>query len=291
MAICRTPARGGAMSRDTNFYYSFLVLPPRKRRAIVAVWDFCRAVDDAVDEAPGEGGWTSEVRARAASELAGWRSELAAVYGGTPRTRQGIALQPYAREFNLPRARFDELIDGVEMDLHHTRYETFASLLEYCRRVASGVGLICLEIFGYRNNASRAYAESLGLALQLTNIIRDVAADARNGRVYLPAEDLERFGVVEADLRGGLTPPVADLLRFECDRARGYYRQAAGKLPPEDARSLLAAKIMGEIYFAILLRVEHQGYDVFSERIRVPRPRRALIALRAWIRTTLGTGS
>ena len=279
------------MSRDTNFYYSFLVLPPRKRRAIVAVWDFCRAVDDAVDEAPAEGGWTGETQARAASELAGWRSELAAVYGGTPRTKQGIALQPYAREFDLPRARFDELIDGVEMDLLHARYETFASLLEYCRRVASGVGLICLEIFGYRNKASRAYAESLGVALQLTNIIRDVAADARNGRVYLPAEDLERFGVVEADLRAGLAPPVADLLRFECDRARGYYRRAAEQLPPEDARSLLAARIMGEIYFAILQRIERQGYDVFSERIRVPRPRRALIALRAWMGATLGTRS
>ena len=107
------------MSRDTNFYYSFLVLPPRKRRAILAVWDFCRAVDDAVDEAPSEGGWTGEIQARAASELAGWRSELAAVYGGTPRTRQGIALQPYAREFDLPHARFDGLIDGVEMALHH----------------------------------------------------------------------------------------------------------------------------------------------------------------------------
>lgn len=275
------------MSRDTNFYYSFLVLPPRKRRAIVAVWDFCRAVDDAVDEVPSEGGLTVEARARAASELAGWRSELTAVYDGTPRTRQGIALQPYAREFNLPRVRFDELIDGVEMDLLHTRYETFASLLEYCRRVASGVGLICLEIFGYRNKASRAYAESLGLALQLTNIIRDVAADARSGRVYLPAEDLERFGVVEADLRAGLTPPVADLLRFECDRARGYYRRAAEQLPPEDARSLLAAEIMGKIYFAILERIEQQGYDVFSERIRVPRPRRALIALRAWLQAML----
>ncbi|HET9383851.1 MAG TPA: squalene/phytoene synthase family protein, partial [Gemmatimonadales bacterium] len=160
-----------------------------------------------------------------------------------------------------------------------------------CRRVASGVGLICLEIFGYRNKASRAYAESLGVALQLTNIIRDVAADARNGRVYLPAEDMERFGVVEADLRGGLTPPVAGLLKFECDRARGYYRRAAEQLPPEDARSLLAARIMGEIYFAILQRIERQGYDVFSERIRVPRPRRALIALRAWTGATLGTRS
>ena len=276
------------MSRDTSFYYSFLVLPPRKLNAIIAVWDFCRAVDDAVDEV-WPAGELREARARAASELAGWRSELAAVYDGAPRTRQGIGLQPFAREFNLPRARFEELIDGVEMDLRHVRYDTFTSLVEYCRRVASAVGLICLEIFGYRNQGARAYAESLGLALQLTNIIRDVSADAARGRVYLPAEDLERFGVAQADLRSGrLTPPLAELLRFECERAHYYYRLAAKQLPHEDRRSLLAAEIMGAIYFDILRRIERKGCDVFSERIRVSRPRRAVIALRLWIRALLG---
>jgi 15-cis-phytoene synthase len=171
------------MSRDTNFYYSFLVLPAEKRRAIIAVWDFCRAVDDAVDEIVPEhewaGGLTADARARATAQIATWRSELDAVYTGTPTMPQGIALQPFAKEFNLPRSRFEELIEGVEMDLAHTRYQTFDALTQYCRRVASAVGLICLEIFGYTDPGARRYAESLGLALQLTNIIRDVGTDLR----------------------------------------------------------------------------------------------------------------
>jgi phytoene synthase len=280
------------MSRDTNFYYSFLVLPPRKRRAIIAVWDFCRAVDDAVDEVVPEeewaGGLTDDARVKAAEQLGGWRGELAATYDGGPCTPQGIALQPFVREFDLPRKRFEELIDGVEMDLHQLRYETFAELVEYCRRVASAVGLICLEIFGYRNEAARTYAENLGLALQLTNIIRDVRSDIARGRIYLPTEDLQRFGVSEQDLRSGrLTPRVMELLRFECERAHGYYRRAAAQLPREDARSLVAAEIMGGIYFEILRRIERSGYDVFSSRIRVPRPRRAVIALRLWLKSLL----
>jgi phytoene synthase len=280
------------MSRDTNFYYSFLVLPPRKRNAVIATWDFCRAVDDAVDEVVPEsewgGGLSDEARALATSRLAGWRSELAAIYEGTPRTPQGAALQPFVREFNLPRAQFEDLIDGVEMDLEQVRYETFASLVEYCRRVASAVGLICLEIFGYRNQGARTYAENLGLALQLTNIVRDVKADVIRGRIYLPSEDLRRFGVTEHDLRAGrMTGAVVQLLQFECERAHGYYRRAAAHLPPEDARSLVAAEIMGGIYFEILRRIERNGYDVFSARIRVPRPQRAVIALRLWMKALL----
>ena len=281
------------MSRDTSFYYSFLVLPPQKRRAILAVWDFCRAVDDAVDEVVPEhewaGGLTNDARARATVQLASWRSELDAAYRGTPHTSQGSALQPSIREFNLPRARFEALIDGVEMDLSHARYETFDALLEYCRRVASAVGLICIEIFGYRDVGSLAYAESLGIALQLTNIIRDVAVDLRRGRIYLPSEDLVRFGVSEEDLRRGkVTPQVAALLKFECDRAHDYYRRAASQLPSSDAGTLVAAEIMGGIYYAILTRIEAARYDVFTARIRVPRPQRALIALRIWIGTLLG---
>jgi phytoene synthase len=277
------------MSRDTSFYYSFLVLPPRKRNAIVAVWDFCRAVDDTVDEVVPEsewaGGLSDAAHAKATAQVANWRAELAATYGGTPSTPQGISLQPYVREFNLPRASFEDLIDGVEMDLRQTRYDTFAALVEYCRRVASAVGLICLEIFGYRNQSAKAYAENLGLALQLTNIIRDVRTDLVRGRIYLPTEDLVRFGVSEDDLRSGqLTPPVVALLRFECDRAHSYYRRAAEHLPREDARSLVAAEIMGGIYFEILRRIEQRGYDVFSSRVRVPRPQRAVIALRLWMK-------
>jgi phytoene synthase len=280
------------MSRDTNFYYSFLVLPPRKRGAIIAVWDFCRAVDDAVDEVVPEsesaGGLSDEAKSKATERLAGWRAELTATYEGTPRTAQGIALQPYVREFSLPRACFEDLVEGVEMDLRNVRYDTFDALAEYCRRVASSVGLICLEIFGYRNEVAKSYAKNLGLALQLTNIIRDVSTDIRRGRIYLPAEDLRRFGVSEDDLRfGRLTPQVIELLRFECQRAHTYYRSAAETLPREDARSLVAAEIMAGIYFEILRRIERNQYDVFSERTRVPRPQRALIALRLWIKTLL----
>jgi phytoene synthase len=280
------------MSRDTSFYYSFLVLPPRKRNAIIAVWDFCRAVDDAVDEVVAESEWarglSDEARAKATTQVANWRKELAATYDGTPSTPQGINLQPYVREFNLPRASFEDLIDGVEMDLRQARYDTFAALVEYCRRVASAVGLICLEIFGYRNQSAKTYAENLGLALQLTNIIRDVRTDLVRGRIYLPAEDLMRFGVSEDDLRSGqLTPRVVALLRFECERAHSYYRRAAEQLPSEDTRSLVAAEIMGGIYFEILRRIERSGYDVFSSRIRVPRPQRAVIALRLWAKAIL----
>lgn len=294
------------MSRDTSFYYSFLVLPARKRRAIIAVWDFCRAVDDAVDEAADtegdEAGETAvgAVPVGAAAELSLWRAELEACYagsaearsgggdssGGGPKTSQGKTLQPYIREFNLPRAPFEDLIDGVAMDLEHARYPTFEALAEYCRHVASTVGLICIEIFGYRDPASRTYAVNLGMALQLTNIIRDVAADLQQGRVYLPAEDLDRFGVTEEALKlGKMTPAVRELLRFECQRARAYYERAAADMPRVDARSLVAAEIMGGIYFGILQRIERAGYDVFSRRIRVPRPHRAMIALRIWTRT------
>ena len=269
------------MSRDTSFYYSFLVLPPRKRSAIVAVWDFCRAVDDAVDETPA--GACANVR------LSLWREELAACYSdapdAAPRTTQGRNLRSCIREFALPRRPFEDLIDGVEMDLAHVRYETFDALAGYCRRVASAVGLVCIEIFGYEDSGARAYAVDLGMALQLTNIIRDVAADLRNGRVYLAAEDLARFRVTEDDLRAGrVTPAVRDLLRYECERARSYYAKAAATLPPADRRSLLAAEIMGAVYFEILRRIERNGYDVFSRRIRVPRPYRAVIALRLWAR-------
>ena len=277
------------MSRDTSFYYSFLVLPPRKRSAIISVWDFCRAVDDAVDEGVTEPEWASRVtadsRARASAQLALWRRELAACYepDGIPATTQGKALRPVAREFALPREQFEALIDGVEMDLSNARYPTFSALADYCRHVASTVGLICLEIFGYRDPAAREYAVSLGLALQLTNIIRDVGADLARGRIYLPAEDLARFGVTEEALGAGrVTPEVRALLQFECNRARAYYAEAARTLPDADARSLLAAEIMGGIYFEILRRIERAGYDVFTRRIRVPRPRRALIALRIW---------
>jgi phytoene synthase len=266
-----------SVSRDTSFYYSFLVLPAAKRDAIVAVWDFCRAVDDEVDE-PGD-------RSPEAG-LEQWRAEVARCFEGTPETPQGQHLQPFVRAFHLPRKPFEDLIDGVQMDLTHTRYDTFEALQEYCWRVASTVGLICVEIFGYTQPATREYAVALGIALQLTNIIRDVGADLARGRVYLPQADMARFGCTIDDLRAGVvTPPVRSLLAFECSRAREYYARADGLVPKQDRRSLVAAEIMGGIYRAILDRIERAEYDVFSTTIRVPRPRRAVIAASIWARS------
>ena len=275
--------------RDTSFYYSFLVLPERKRRAIIAVWDFCRAVDDEVDERAGQLDTEASKRTAAAS-LADWRGELAACYeGGQPRTPQAIALASHVAAFELPRQPLEDVIAGVEMDLDRTRFRTFDQLREYCLRVASAVGLVCIEIFGYTNPQSRQYAIDLGIALQLTNILRDLGRDLKAGRLYLPAEDLERFGVDEAELRAGrATGPVRALLDFESRRARDYYLRAARELPREDARRLAAARIMGAIYLNLLQRIETSGYDVFGAPIRVPRWRQATIAASAWLSAMVG---
>lgn len=278
------------MARDTNFYYSFLVLPPDKRRALVGVWDFCRAVDDAVDEAAGT------TAGAAAGELARWRSELAAAFdGGAPQTAQGRTLLPLVTQFGLPRAAFEALIEGVEMDLRHCRYETFGELYEYCIRVASAVGLVCLEIFGYADPGARQYATDLGVALQLTNILRDVPGDLAQGRLYIPLEDLRLHGVTEEDLaaesaaagHGVRSPQVKALLRHQAGRAREYYARAAAGLPRGDAGRLVAAEIMGAIYRRILDRIEAADYDVFSRVVRIPRPQRALIAATTWARTAV----
>jgi len=270
--------------RDTNFYYSFLVLPDRKRRAITAVWDFCRAVDDDVDERGWQAG-ADDGRSAAAASLAGWREELAACYEGRqPRTPQGIALAPHIAAFRLPRRPFEDVIDGVEIDLERRRFRTFEELREYCLRVASAVGLVCIEIFEYSNPGTREYAVDLGIALQLTNILRDLGRDLASGRLYLPIEDLERFGVTEDDFRAGrLTGRMRALLRFESERAREYYALAAKKLPREDARRLTAARIMGATYLNLLERIEMSGYNVFEGPVRVPRWRQAAIAASAWI--------
>jgi 15-cis-phytoene synthase len=275
------------VARDTSFYYSFLVLPAHKRHAIVAVWDFCRAVDDAVDEAE-EGTSAAQVRS--------WRMELDRCFdGGSPETPQGRALQPLIATFNLPRSAFEALIEGVEMDLHTRRYATFADLYEYCIRVASAVGLMCVEIFGCKDPGSRQYAIDLGVALQLTNILRDVPGDLERGRVYIPLEDFARFGCHEGDLgaeaiqagHGVHSSAVRTLLAFQAERARDYYRRADAALPRADARRLVAARIMGAIYRGILDRIEAADYDVFSAVIRVPRPQRAMIAATTWARTAL----
>jgi phytoene synthase len=266
-------------ARKTSFYYSFLVLPPDQRRAIIAVWDFCRAVDDAVDEADAAGGMPPR------EAVVFWRRELACCFeGGAPVTVQGQRLQPFIREFDLPRGAFDDVIDGVAMDLDHTRYETFDDLFEYCKRVASAVGMICIRIFRCQSPAAVDYALHLGVALQLTNIIRDVRTDLERGRLYLPLEDLRAAGCQVDDLAAGrMTLPVRELLAFECRRAHAFYQKAVEVRPPEDRRRLVAAEIMRAVYSETLARIERRDYDVFTSRVRVPKPLQALIALRQWL--------
>src|SRR4030095_4003425 len=226
-------------ARDTSFCYSFLVLPPRKRQAIVAVWDFCRAVDDSVDEVVPEdewkGGLTPDAKARAVESLAVWRDELDRIFSGIPLTPQGKSLQAWVSEFNLPKREFKALIDGVEMDLSYAKYPDFEALSTYCHKVASSVGLICLEIFGYRDPGALDNAVTLGTALQPTNITRAVATDLKRGRIYLPMDDLAWFHVTEQDLQAGVvTPNVRSLMRYQCRRARYYYRLASERLPRID---------------------------------------------------------
>jgi 15-cis-phytoene synthase len=267
------------VARDTNFYYSFLVLPPDKRRAIVGVWDFCRAVDDAVDEAD----TAAAMSPREAVQY--WRAELARCFSGElPMTPQGRRLQPFVAAFDLPRQAFEDVIDGVAMDLDHTRYETFDDLIEYCRRVASAVGMICIRIFRCESPGSSEYALHLGVALQLTNIIRDVKTDLERGRLYLPLEDLHAAGCTVEDLAAGtLTAPVRRLLAFECARAREHYQKAVAARPADDRRRLVAAEIMRAVYSETLGRIERRDYDVFSSRVRVPKPLQAAIAVRQWL--------
>jgi phytoene synthase len=269
------------MARKTSFYYSFLVLPASQRRAIVAVWDFCRAVDDAVDES----GVMADGLPTGREAVPFWRAEIASCYGaGEPRSSQGRQLQPFVSALNLPRDAFEDVIDGVAMDLDTTEYGTFDDLFEYCRRVASAVGMICIRIFGCTSEKAREYALNLGVALQLTNILRDIRGDLERGRVYLPHADMAVFGCTTDDLaRGVVTPPVRRLLEFECRRAREFYRRAAEALPREDRRRLVAAEIMRAVYFETLRRIEQRGYDVFNSATRVPRPRQAVIALRQWL--------
>jgi phytoene synthase len=275
----------GEMTRKTSFYYSFLVLPQPQRRAITAVWDFCRAVDDAVDLETDVG--------RAQAALESWRAEVGRMFEhGSPQTPQGQALQPFVEPFHLPRVQFDALIDGVAMDASPRRYETFADLEPYCHRVASAVGLICAEIFGYREKAVLDYARDLGVALQLTNILRDVAVDYRRNRFYIPLEDLGRFGCAEADVareveqsgHGVQNPRVRAVLDHQASRARVFFARAVRVLPHQDASRFIAAEIMRAIYFEMLRRIEAADFDVFTSVIRVPRPVQARLALQSWWR-------
>ncbi|MCX6549882.1 MAG: squalene/phytoene synthase family protein, partial [Acidobacteria bacterium] len=231
-----------------------------------------------------------QTREAAAAELARWRAELDACFaGGACTTEQGRQLAAHVAAFRLPRAAFDDVISGVEMDLDRRRFRSFEELRQYGLRVASAVGLICIEIFGYTDDRCRQYAVDLGLALQLTNILRDLGHDLRDGRLYLPQEDLDRFNVTEDDLRQGVvTGPVHALLDFEARRAREYFALAAAGLPRADARRLVAARIMGAIYFNLLERIERSNFQVFEATIRAPRWRKALLAATTWASTMVG---
>lgn len=273
-----TSSLGARITRrsGTNFYYAFRILPEQKRRAIYALYAFCRVVDDCVDEADGEG----------EPGLARWLAEVARCYAGRPETELGQELAETLVRFPIPRSCFEDVVAGCRMDLVPRRYATWAELRGYCERVASAVGLASIEIFGYDDPRTRTYAIELGLALQLTNILRDVAADAGRDRLYLPLEDLERFGVSPAELlaaardaRAPRPDGLPRLLAFEADRARSHYAAAAAALPEGDRRSMLAAEIMAAVYRALLEEWARRGHPV-GGRVALGRPRKAWIALR-----------
>jgi phytoene synthase len=264
---------------SSNFYYAFMLLPRERRRALYSVYAFCRFVDDIADD--------DEVT-DAAAILGRWRVELDKVFAGSPSRAISRALSENVRRFNIPRRHFEEVIDGVEMDLSQRRYRTFADLTLYCHRVASAVGLICIEIFGYRNQSARVYAERLGLAFQLTNIIRDVGEDAARGRIYLPLEDLARFDVSEAEILNSVyTPRFCRLVEFEAQRARQYYHEAEQALADEDRGSMRAAEAMRLIYASLLDRIARADYRVFGHRISLSAPRKLYLVGRAWAGTSL----
>ncbi len=264
----------------SNFYYAFLALPRARREALYAVYAFCRTVDDIADLPPEQGDAGSR---RAA--LGWWRQELARCYepGAEPTHPIAQRLAAAVRAYRIPRQALDAILDGVEMDVDGAVYETAEDLYPYCYRVASAVGLASIEIFGYTDPRARQYAVDLGIALQLTNILRDVGADARAGRIYLPQADLRRFGVTADDLRSGrYTPGFVSLMEHGVARARRFYRAAREAFPVRDARSLVAAEIMGRIYYALLCEIEARRFRVFGERIGLPTHRKVAIALRCW---------
>jgi 15-cis-phytoene synthase len=275
---------------QSNFFYSFIFLPKHKREAIIDVYRFCRAVDDIVDEVD-EQAANGRTRLIAQAELVKWRAELDNIYAGKASDPIARRIESVLARFPMPREYFEEMINGCEMDLYRHHYETFAELYEYCYRVASITGLMCIEIFTYRSPQTKEYAINLGIALQLTNILRDLKEDAARGRIYLPREDLLRFGYSGDDIQNQIiNDRFIELMKFECERARHYYRRAADCLPREDRPTLTAAITMGKIYYRLLERIERVNYDVFNHQIRLHRPERFLIALGEWVKADGATG-
>ena len=265
-----------AAASGSSFYYSFLFLPAERRRAITALYAFCREVDDVVDEC------VDPQLAR--TKLAWWRLEIGKLFEGSPNHPVTRALAPHLNEFEIKKERLDEIIDGMEMDLQQTRYLDFAGLERYCYHVAGAVGLLAAGIFGYTNPRTLDYAKSLGTAFQLTNIIRDVGEDARKNRIYLPMDELKRFGVPAADLlQARYSEGFAELMKFQAARAGDYYRKAFDALPAEDRRTQRAGLIMAAIYRATLAEIEQEGFRVLSQRTTLTPLRKLWIAWKTWI--------
>lgn len=267
-----------AAASGSSFYYSFLFLPQPKRLAITALYAFCREVDDVVDEC-------SDV-ALARTKLAWWRSEISNLYAGNPQHPVSQALQPAVSEFNLAEEHFLEIIDGMEMDLDQNRYRDFKELQLYCYRVASVVGLLSASIFGYRDRKTLKYAHDLGLAFQLTNIVRDVGEDARRGRIYLPLDELAQFGVSEQELlETRASDKVRQLLAFQIARAEDYYRRAFEQLPDCDRKAQRTGLIMAAIYRALLDEIRADGCEkVLNQRISLTPLRKLWLAWITWIK-------
>ncbi len=265
-----------AAASGSSFYYSFRFLEAPRRQAITALYAFCREVDDVVDECP------DPVLAR--TKLAWWRTEVAALYAGTPSHPVMQALAQSLSRFALPQEQLLEIIDGMEMDLDQARYADFKALQLYCYRVASVVGLLAAEIFGYRDRRTLRYAHDLGLAFQLTNIIRDVGEDARRGRIYLPQDELQRFGVSEDDLlHARYSDAFRALMAFQVERAQATYTQALDALPAVDRKPQRAGLIMAAIYRATLDEIVRDGCRVLDRRISLTPLRKVWLAGTTWL--------
>ena len=266
-----------AAQSGSSFYYSFLFLPPERRRAITALYAFCREVDDVVDEC------SDANLARA--KLAWWRAELAGSFEGHPSHPVTRALAEAIQRYGLPQELLLEIIDGMEMDLTHNRYPDFKSLHLYCYRVAGAVGLLAAEIFGYGDRHTLKYSHDLGLAFQLTNIIRDVGEDARRGRIYLPSDELAQFGVGAEDiLRARPSEAFQQLMRFQIERAGQYYDQALAQLPAADRKAQRPGLVMAAIYRTLLEEIRRDGCRVLERRVALTPIRKLWIAWRTWAR-------
>ena len=265
-----------AAKSGSSFYYSFMFLPKQKREAITALYAFCREVDDIVDEC-------TELKV-AQVKLAWWKDEVRNLYLNKPIHPVTKALEPVIKQFQLDEEHFHEIIDGMEMDLNFNRYEDFKQLQLYCYRVASIVGILSAQIFGFKNRKTLKFAHDLGMAFQLTNIIRDVGEDARRNRIYLPLDELAKFNVTEEDiLKSRESDAVKKLLESQIERAETYYDKALNELPAEDKKNQRVGLIMTAIYRTLLREIKVDGAEkVLNARISLGTLRKLWIAFSTW---------